>query len=191
MNKRLAIFASGAGTNAENLVLYFRHHEHISVPLILCNNSQAGVVERGLRLQVPVHLFTREELENGSVLKVLQENEIDHIVLAGFLWLLPGPLIAAYRHRIINIHPALLPKYGGKGMYGDRVHKAVVAAGEKETGITVHEVDERYDEGRIIFQARVPVQPADSPDAVAFKCHELEYRHLPEVVENWMLGKQQ
>lgn len=189
MNSRLAIFASGAGTNAENLMLYFRHHEHINVKLILCNNPQAGVIERALRLQMPLQLFTREELRSGHVLNLLRENHIDYIVLAGFLWLLPKTLIEAYEGRILNIHPALLPRHGGKGMYGDHVHRAVIAAGDKEAGITIHEVTEHYDEGRIIFQAQFPVQPHDTAEDVAFKCHELEYSHLPQVVEKWVMEK--
>ncbi|MFT4031436.1 MAG: phosphoribosylglycinamide formyltransferase [Siphonobacter sp.] len=185
--KRLALFASGSGTNVENIVQYFRHHDQISVELILCNNPQAGVIARAERLGIPLKLFNREQFRSGEVLDWLQQAQIDWIILAGFLWLVPHSLVAAYPNRILNIHPALLPKYGGKGMYGLRVHEAVVKAGERESGITIHLVNEHYDEGNIIFQDAFTVEPTDTPEQVAHKCHQLEYQHFPGVIEKAVL----
>ncbi|MEZ5070174.1 MAG: phosphoribosylglycinamide formyltransferase [Bacteroidales bacterium] len=182
--KRIAVFASGSGTNAENLIRHFRTSDKGEVVLVLCNKPGAGVIDRAGRLSVPVHLFDRTQFsETGEVLQVLQEARIDFLVLAGFLWLVPGELVEAYPGRIVNIHPALLPAYGGKGMYGQRVHEAVLAAGEKESGITIHHVNAKYDEGDVIFQARCPVEAGDTPDVLAARVHALEYAHFPGVVE--------
>ena len=190
MKYQLAIFASGSGTNTETITRYFENHDSISVKCILCNNPKALVLERANRLGIPSMVFTRAEFySNESVVSFLQERAISHIVLAGFLWLIPAPLLSAFTNRIINIHPALLPLHGGKGMYGMKVHEAVRLAGDKETGITIHEVNEKYDEGRTLFQARVEVSSNDSAETIATKVHELEYKHYPQVIEKWVLNK--
>ncbi len=187
--KNIAIFASGSGTNAESIVRYFNNSQLAHVSLILSNNSNAYVLKRAEMLNVKTCLFDREQFYNsGKVLRILLDNDIDLIVLAGFLWLIPSELIKAYPDRIINIHPALLPKYGGKGMYGINVHKAVIESGDKESGITVHYVNEKYDEGNIIFQARCPVSAGDTPESLAEKVHELEYKHYPKVIEKVVRG---
>jgi phosphoribosylglycinamide formyltransferase-1 len=180
--KRGAIFASGSGSNAERIISYFRGSQTLSFPLIVSNRRDAFVHERAKRLGVSSFFFERRQFENGDVLRFLLENKIDFIVLAGFLLKAPDNLLQAFPDRIINIHPALLPKYGGKGMYGHFVHEAVVAAGEKQSGITIHFVNENYDEGKIIFQATCAVNPADTPDDVAARVHELEYRYFPEII---------
>jgi len=181
--KNICIFASGSGSNAENISKYFRGSGTASVSLILTENPNAYVLERAKNLNIPGMLFTMEQLRNGSVLRLLSERSIHFVVLAGFLKLIPGAIIDAYPNRIVNIHPALLPKYGGKGMYGDRVHQAVIAAGERESGITIHYVNSHYDEGDIIFLAKCPVMPNDTVDTLACRVHELEYVHYPLVIE--------
>ena len=184
--KQIAIFASGSGTNAENVMKYFADSS-ISVCRIYTNNSSAGVIERAASFSVPVTVFNRSQFYNSDyVLQQLKNDKTDYIILAGFLWLVPQKLIDAYPSKIINIHPALLPKYGGKGMYGDNVHKAVVANKETETGITIHLVDEKYDNGAVLFQASCPVTPQDSYSEVAQKVHELEYAHFPVVIEQFL-----
>lgn len=190
MKKNIAIFASGSGTNAENIIRYFQENDLIRVALVLSNRSDAYVLERAHRLQVPSEVFLKEDWVSGEqILALLHEYHIDFIVLAGFLVRVPERLLHAYPDKIINIHPALLPKFGGKGMYGDRVHEAVVAAGEKESGITIHYINEHYDEGNAIFQATCPVLPTDSPDDVAKKVHALEYEHFPQVIEQVLRNK--
>jgi phosphoribosylglycinamide formyltransferase 1 len=185
---RIAIFASGSGTNAEEIFKYFRHHASIQAVALLSNNPNAYALERATRYGASTFVFTRNQFrETEQVLEWLKEKQITHLVLAGFMWLVPDYLIQAYPNRIINIHPALLPKFGGKGMYGMHVHEAVKAAGEKETGITIHLVNERYDEGRILFQTICRVEPNDSPEAIASKVHQLEYSWYPKVIENWIL----
>ena len=160
MKKNIAIFASGSGTNAENIIRYLQENDFIRVALVLSNRSDAYVLERANRLKVPSRVFFKDDWSSGEqILLSLREYNIDFIVLAGFLVRVPEILLHAYPNKIINIHPALLPKFGGKGMYGDRVHEAVVAAGEKESGITIHYINERYDEGNTIFQAKCPVLP--------------------------------
>jgi len=185
MLKKIAIFASGSGSNAENIVLHFNQNPNIKVSLILTNNSKAGVLDRAKRLNVPATVFTAKEFkETNVILSLLKECDIDFVVLAGFLLKVPDSLIKAYPNRIVNIHPALLPKYGGKGMYGSRVHETVVAAGENESGITIHYINEHYDEGNIIFQSKCEISPSDAPDDVAHKVHELEYKYYPSVIED-------
>ena len=182
--KRLAIFASGSGTNAENIAQYFKESSEIEVALVVSNKKDAFVHERARKLGIPSFSFSKAEFESGEpVLELLHQREIDFIVLAGFLLKVPQPIIAAFPNKIINIHPALLPKFGGKGMYGDHVHRAVVDEGEKESGITIHYINEHYDEGDIIFQATCPVLPNDTPDEVAQKVHRLEYLHFPTIIE--------
>ena len=182
--KNLVIFASGSGSNAENIIRYFASKPDFCVKKIYCNVPGAYVLERARQLQVPACVFTREEFRNpDKLLRRLQDEDTDFIVLAGFLWLVPPCITAAYPNRIVNIHPALLPAYGGKGMYGHHVHEAVLAAGEQQSGITIHYVNDRYDSGDIIFQATCPVLPDDTPDTLAARVHELEYRHFPRVIE--------
>jgi phosphoribosylglycinamide formyltransferase-1 len=186
--KRIAIFASGSGTNAENIAKYFQKSDEIKVSLILTNKSDAYVIQRAEKLSIPVMIFSRKDFYDDSlVLGRLLEEEIDLVVLAGFLWLVPPDILRAYEGRIINIHPALLPKYGGKGMYGDRVHKAVKESGDKESGITIHYVNEIYDAGEIIFQEKCPVDPEDTPDDIAQKVHQLEYERYPKIIEKLLL----
>lgn len=185
MTKNIAIFASGSGSNAGNIIRYFRDSETISVRLVISNRSKAFVLERAGILRVPSEVFLREEWESGgaNVLAVLKKYDIDFIVLAGFLARVPDAVLQAYPNKIINIHPSLLPKHGGKGMYGHHVHEAVVAAAETETGITIHYVNECYDEGEVIRQVTCPVLPADTPEDVANRVHALEYEHYPQVIE--------
>lgn len=182
--KNIAIFASGSGTNAESIIKYFTNHPDIKVALVLSNNPKAGVHERAKRLGIPSFTFSRDEFKEGiPVMKKLAEYDIDLNVLAGFMNIIPEPFLNAYPDKIINIHPALLPKHGGKGMYGMHVHEAVVAAKEKKTGITIHYINEYYDDGEIIFQASCPVSSGDTPEMVAEKVHSLEYEHYPRVIE--------
>jgi len=183
--KKIAIFASGSGTNAENIIQFFRTTQDAQVDLLLCNKPDAGALVRAEKHDVQTHIFNREQFyQSEEVLDLLVERKIDLLVLAGFLWLVPSYLLAAFPGRVVNIHPALLPKYGGKGMYGSKVHEAVIAAGEKESGITIHLVNERYDEGDILFQAKCSLEPGDTADTLATKIHELEYRHFPGVIQD-------
>lgn len=187
---RIAIFASGSGTNAEAIMKHFEHHDSISVSLLLSNNPTAYALQRAEKFNIGSRIFNKLEFrETTIVLDWLAENKITHIVLAGFLWLVPEYLTKAYPNRIINIHPALLPKFGGKGMYGARVHEAVRAMNETETGITIHLVNEHYDEGEIIAQMRCPVAADDTPEQIAKNVHTLEYNHYPETIRQWILAK--
>ncbi|MDR0427682.1 MAG: phosphoribosylglycinamide formyltransferase, partial [Dysgonamonadaceae bacterium] len=173
--RKIALFASGSGTNVENIIRYFRNNLQVVFPLIISNNVDAYVHERAKKLGIPSFTINKRGFETGEVLKLLEEYDIDWIVLAGFLLKIPQDMIDAYPDKIINIHPALLPKYGGKGMYGSHVHEAVVADKETESGITIHYVNENYDEGKHLFQAKCPILPTDTPEDVARKVHELEY----------------
>jgi len=185
--KRIAIFASGSGTNAENIIKYFNNHKTISVDLVLSNNKKAKVFERANRLGVSSITFDKNDfIFSDKVLNLLKE-KADFIVLAGFLWKIPTSIINAFPNKILNIHPALLPKYGGKGMYGMHVHNAVVKNNEKESGITIHFVNENYDEGGIIFQKRFEVLSTDTAENVAEKIHKLEYRYFPKIIEKVLL----
>jgi phosphoribosylglycinamide formyltransferase-1 len=181
--KRIAIFASGSGTNAENIINYFQERNDASVVQVLTNNPHAKVLDRAKRLKISAFSFNKTALNRSNdVLNLLQATEVDFIVLAGFLWKFPEHILAAFPNKVINIHPALLPKYGGKGMYGAHVHTAVVANKEKESGITIHFVNENYDEGAIIFQAKTAVTESDTAETLAQKIHQLEYKHFPEVI---------
>ncbi len=181
--KRIVLFASGSGTNAENIALFFQNHPDVEVSYILSNRSNAGVLDRAKRLNIKTMVFDREMFSDSTdVLDFLTKIAPDLIVLAGFLWLIPKHIVQAFPNRIINIHPALLPKYGGKGMYGNRVHEKVIENGEKESGITIHFVNEKYDDGDIIFQARCKVEDDDTPESLANKIHNLEYKHYPEII---------
>lgn len=183
--KKLAVFVSGSGTNMEHIARYFAGSNETRVGLVVCNKHGVGAIERAQRMGIPLHMITRDDLEQPSrIIRILRHNQIDFIVLAGFLWLLPEALIKEFSGRIVNIHPALLPAYGGKGMFGMRVHQAVVAAGEKFSGITIHYVDEQYDRGAIIFQAIIALRPDETPESLAERIHALEYEHYPRVIEN-------
>lgn len=191
---KIAIFASGSGSNAENIIRFFENDPEICIQTVFSNVPDAYVLERAKNLNVPTVVFNREELKNPEgVVRKLRELETDFIVLAGFLWLVPPAVTSAFPNRIINIHPALLPKYGGKGMYGMKVHEAVIGAGERQSGITIHYVNEQYDKGDIIFQASCDVTPEDTPETLAEKVHALEYEHFPEtirrIVKNKKIGK--
>ena len=181
---RIAIFASGSGSNAENIANHFSNNTEVKIQLFLTNKPNAFVLERAKKLGINSLVFNKKQFsETDEILGVLTENNIDLIVLAGFLLKIPENLIKAYPSKIVNIHPALLPKFGGKGMYGDNVHKAVVHSKEKESGITIHYVNKNYDEGEIIFQAKCPVLPSDSFEDVAQKIHGLEYEYFPKVID--------
>lgn len=181
--KKIVIFASGSGTNAENIIKYFAAEKTGTVVSIFSNNPKAKVLERAKNLKVPTEIFSKEDLFSGKILEKLNKLQPDLIVLAGFLLKLPENIIEAYENKIINIHPALLPKYGGKGMYGMHIHKSVVENKEKETGITIHFVNENYDEGNIIFQQMIVLDGTESPEKVAEKIHLLEQENFPEVIE--------
>ena len=181
---RLAILGSGNGTNAQQISEYFAGRTDVEVACIIYNKRNAYIAERAKNLGIESHYFGRADFyENGAVMKYLEEKRVDWVILAGFLWLVPQAMLDAYPNRIINIHPALLPKYGGKGMYGHHVHEAVVAAGEHESGITIHIVDHRYDCGTTLFQARCTVTPDDTPDTLAAKIHLLEKEYFPRVID--------
>lgn len=181
---RLAILGSGNGTNAQQISEYFAGRTDVEVACIIYNKRNAYIAERAKNLGIESHYFGRADFyENGAVLEYLQSKQIDWVILAGFLWLVPEAMLEAYPNHIINIHPALLPKYGGKGMYGHHVHEAVVAAGEHESGITIHIVDHRYDCGTTLFQARCTVTPEDTADSLAAKIHLLEKEHFPRVID--------
>lgn len=182
--KKIAVFASGSGSNAENLANYFAEKPDITVSCILCNSPKAFVLERAKNLNIPSFLFNRDDFYNSTkVLDYLADNDIDFIVLAGFLWLIPENLVKQYPNKIVNIHPALLPNYGGKGMYGMKVHETVIANKDSKSGISIHMVNEKYDEGSIVFQAECKIEEGDTPESLANKVHELEYKHFPEVIE--------
>jgi phosphoribosylglycinamide formyltransferase 1 len=182
--KNIAIFASGSGTNAENIIKHFSNKKNGRVNLVLSNRRDALVIKRAESLKVPVVIFDRDDFYvSGKVLRTLSLYNIDFIVLAGFLWLVPDDIINSFPGRIVNIHPALLPLYGGKGMYGDSVHRAVIDGGSSESGITIHYVNSHYDSGDIIFQARCSVEPGDTPQTLAKKIHLLEYKYYPAIIE--------
>ena len=180
---KIVIFASGSGTNAENIIRHFKATKTASVEAVFTNKADAQVIQRAEKYQVPSQIFSKNDLETGKVLQEINTIQPDLIVLAGFLLKFPETIVAAYPDKIINIHPALLPKYGGKGMYGMHVHRAVVENKESKTGITIHYVNENYDEGNVIFQKEVTVLISDTPEVVAAKIHELEQDHFPVVIE--------
>jgi phosphoribosylglycinamide formyltransferase 1 len=185
LKKRIAIFASGSGSNAQKIMEHFKRSSEAEVVLILTNNPQAYVLQRADNFEVPSHIFTRAEFyKSDDVIKLLKNLQVDIIVLAGFLWLVPVSLLKAFPNKIINLHPALLPKYGGAGMYGDHVHNAVLANHEEESGITIHFVDEKFDEGEIIHQSKFKIEPGDNLEMIKFKGQQLEHQHFPKVVEN-------
>ncbi|MFN3530723.1 MAG: phosphoribosylglycinamide formyltransferase [Bacteroidia bacterium] len=186
---KIALFASGSGTNVENIYQQFKGRNDLKVAMVVCNNPEAYVCSRARNLRIPLTLVSQRSLADGhSLLHILQQEGIQFIALAGFLKLVPSEIIEAYRGRIINLHPALLPKFGGKGMYGNKVHEAVLAAGEKESGITIHQVNEAYDEGSIVAQFRCPVYPIDTVESLAHRVHSLEYEHYPRTIAELALG---
>ena len=185
MKKRIAIFASGSGSNAQKLMEHFKRNTEVEVALVLTNNADAYVLQRADSFEIPSHIFDKHEFyKTENIIDLLKNLDIDLIVLAGFLWLIPKNLLQEYPGRIINIHPAILPKFGGKGMYGDFVHKAVMEAGEPEGGITIHYVNENYDEGEYIYQAKYRIDKSDNLEMVKFKGQQLEHLHYPRIVES-------
>jgi phosphoribosylglycinamide formyltransferase 1 len=182
--KNIAIFASGNGTNAQRIIEYFAGHKEIKVDLVLTNNPGAYVLTRIKPFQIPSVVFTKDEFYRSSrIVDLLRERNIEFIVLAGFMWMIPAGILAEYSDRIVNIHPALLPGFGGKGMYGMHVHEAVIRSKQSKSGITIHLVNEKYDEGRIIFREECPVEPDDTPETLANKIHALEYEYYPVIIE--------
>ena len=183
--KNIAIFASGSGTNAQKIMEHFEGNSNVQVRLVLVNNPEAGVIQRADKFNVQVEIFNRQQFsKSNEVVDVLKSNKIDLVVLAGFLWLVPSNMVTAFPNTIVNIHPALLPNYGGKGMYGDHVHKAVIAAGDVESGITIHYVNDKYDDGAIIAQYKCEINSGDTPDDLASKIHKLEHQYFPQVIED-------
>ena len=188
--KNIVLFASGNGTNAENIIRYFQEKKTVNILEVLTNNPRAGVIERAKKQNIPVFVFNRETISAPSgLIDHLLNMETDFIVLAGFLWKIPAELIRQFPQKIINLHPALLPEFGGKGMYGLHVHEAVIAAGKKKSGITIHYVDEIYDNGKIIFQAETEVSEKETPESLAEKIHQLEYKYFPLVIEEIVSGQ--
>jgi phosphoribosylglycinamide formyltransferase 1 len=187
--KHIVIFASGSGSNAQRLMEYFDQHPHIRIVALFSNNPQAYALERARQFNIPAHVFSRDDFRYGAVLEQVQAYHPDLIVLAGFLWLIPAAFVQEFPNRIINIHPALLPKFGGKGMHGAFVHAAVLQRQEKESGITIHYVNEHYDQGAAIYQHTCPVEPGDTPETLAQRVLALEHEHLPRVVEEVLLAQ--
>jgi phosphoribosylglycinamide formyltransferase 1 len=184
MRKQLALFASGAGSNVENIIRYFEHRSDVEVALIVCNKPDAKVLEIAKKYNIPSILISRTSFyQTENILNIFLIYDVNFVILAGFLWLVPLYLVKAFPNRIINIHPALLPKYGGKGMFGMNVHEAVFANKEAETGITIHYVNEHYDQGAILFQASTPLSPSDTPADIAHKVHQLEYTFFPKIID--------
>lgn len=188
--KKIAIFVSGGGTNLQRIAEYFGDNKNVEISLVVCNNPEAYAIKRAKNLDIPVRMIDRTVFKSEDFARELAALNLDLIVLAGFLWLIPNTIIRLFPNKIINIHPALLPKFGGKGFYGEHVHEAVIAANEKESGITIHYVNERYDSGNIIFQATVKVDFDDTPETLAAKIHTLEYEYYPKAIENLLFGNQ-
>jgi len=188
--KNIAILASGEGTNAERIIRYFASSTKVKVVVVITNKAEAGVIRRAKSLQIPVEFLPASAFKEGRASETLRHYDADLVVLAGFLLRIPDDMLEAYPDRIVNIHPSLLPKFGGKGMYGSRVHEAVLASGEQESGITIHYINEHYDEGAIILQAKCPVLEGDTPDTLASRVHQLEYEHYPEVIERLLTGEE-
>ncbi len=188
--KKIVVFASGSGTNAENIIKFFKNSPHASVVAVFSNKRSAKVLKRAHNLNVKALHFDRDALYNSyDVLHILEDINPDLIVLAGFMWIFPQDILKSFPGKIINIHPALLPKYGGKGMYGMNVHKAIIENKEKESGISIHFVNENYDEGEVIFQAKTNISEDDTPETLAEKIHELEYKHFPEIIQQLLQKK--
>ncbi|HHM21584.1 MAG TPA: phosphoribosylglycinamide formyltransferase [Bacteroidetes bacterium] len=189
MTKNIAVFASGTGSNAKKIIDHFKHHPRINVCLLVCNRPGAKVLEMAEEEGVPTLLINRNEFyKEKRILKKFKIYSVDFVVLAGFLWLVPGYLVKSYENRMINIHPALLPRYGGKGMYGMNVHRAVKESADRESGITIHYVNEQYDDGDIVFQKACSLSDTDTPETIAKKVQQLEHRYFPVVIENLIAG---
>jgi phosphoribosylglycinamide formyltransferase-1 len=186
--KKILLFASGTGSNVENIIQYFKNNPDVKIAAVFSNNSNAIVLDKAKNHNVPTLIFNKEQLTDGFVFDKIAELKPDLIVLAGFLWKMPEEIVKAYPNKIINIHPALLPKYGGKGMYGIKVHQTVLENKEKETGITIHYVNEYYDEGEFIFQEKVNIEDCASADEIANKINKLEHKHFPEIIERLLEG---
>jgi len=184
---KVAIFASGNGSNAINIFNYFKNHPLILVDKIYCNNLNAGIIEKSQKLGIECIIFTKQDWISGHFSDQLVNNKIDFIILAGFLWLVPIDIILTYKDRIINIHPALLPSYGGKGMYGVKVHEKVIADQQLESGITIHIVNEEYDKGKILHQQKIKLEEMETADSLALKIHSLEYSYFPKTIENYII----
>jgi len=190
--KKIVVFASGSGTNAENIIKYFQKSPYASVVAVFSNKRSAKVLKRAHDLNVKALHFDRDALYNSyDVLHILEDINPDLIVLAGFMWIFPEDILKKYPQKIVNIHPALLPKYGGKGMYGMNVHEAIIQNKEKESGISIHFVNENYDEGEIIFQAKTEISEEDTPESLAEKIHKLEYKHFPEIIQQLLQKESQ
>lgn len=188
MKKRIAIFASGSGSNAQKIMEHFKENETAEIVLLLTNNPDAYVLQRADNFEIPTHIFNRSEFkESDTIIELLQSLKVDYLVLAGFLWLVPQKVLNHFPNRILNIHPSLLPLYGGKGMYGDRVHQAVLDAKDIESGITIHSINENFDEGEVIFQAKFKINPkVDTLEEVRFGGQQLEHLHYPQVIEDFI-----
>ena len=186
--KRLSIFVSGNGTNLQRIAEYFADNPEVEIANVVCNNPKAYSIERAKNLGIPLRMITKQDFHSEAFVQEIQALDVDLIVLAGFLWKVPEALIKAFPKRIVNIHPALLPKYGGKGLYGEHVHEAVVAAKETQSGITIHYVNELYDSGEIILQARVSLDENETPDSLAAKIHQLEQAYFPVAIEQVLLS---
>ena len=184
--KNIVIFASGSGTNAERLIEYFKSNQEIRVKAVFTNNPKAGVIDKASKYFLPVYLFSKKDLQSEVVLNELKKLNTDLIILAGFLWMIPEHIISSFNDKIVNIHPSLLPKFGGSGMYGNKVHKAVIEAKEKESGISIHLVNNEYDKGTILFQAKTSIAENETAETLAAKVHELELTYFPKVVENYI-----
>lgn len=184
---KIAVFASGNGSNALNLFQYFNQHPSITFVKIYCNNPKAGIIDKAKTHQIACRCFTKNEWNSGVITSELKNDKIDYIILAGFLWLVPSALINQFPNRIINIHPSLLPNYGGKGMYGMHVHQSIIKNKETESGITIHLVNEEYDKGKILYQAKVDLSMDETPESLASKIHFLEHKFFPVAVENYIL----
>ena len=180
----IAVFVSGNGTNLQRIADFFQNDDNVNIVCVVCNNPAAYAVQRAEKMNIPVIMVDKKTLNDESFVKLLQDKGVDFIVLAGFLLLIPASLVKAYPNKIVNIHPALLPKYGGKGFYGEHVHEAVVAVHEPVSGIPIHYVNEKYDSGDIIFQAQVPLADDETPDSLAAKIHQLEYEHFPVIIKS-------
>jgi phosphoribosylglycinamide formyltransferase-1 len=192
LKKKIVVFASGSGTNAENIIKYFQKSPHASVVAVFSNKSSAKVLKRAHDLKVKALHFDRDSLYNSyDVLHILEDINPDLIVLAGFMWIFPEDILKRFPNKIINIHPALLPKYGGKGMYGKNVHEAIIQNKEKESGISIHYVNKHYDEGKLIFQAKTKISEEDTPETLAQKIHKLEHKHFPEIIQHLLQKKSQ
>ncbi len=184
MKKRIAIFASGSGSNAQKIMEYFKKHNDAEVAILLTNNPEAYVLQRADNFEIPSHIFDKHEFyETDNIVNLLKNLQVNIIILAGFLWLIPQNLLKAFPNKIINIHPALLPKFGGKGMYGDRIHQSVLDTGEEESGITIHFVNDQFDEGEVIYQSRFRIEKDDDLEMIKFKGQQLEHLHYPKVIE--------